>query len=44
MSVHLRNKHEELEQEHTKLRELNKELRQEVAEREQAQEGVAQIR
>jgi len=40
MSVHLRNKHEELEQEHAKLRELNKELRQEVAEREQAQEEL----
>jgi len=40
LSVHLRNKHEELEQEHTKLRELNKELRQEVAEREQAQEEL----
>ena len=38
MSVHLRNQHEELEQEDAKLRELNKELRQEVAEREQAQE------
>ena len=38
MSVHLRNQHEELEQEDAKLRELNKELRQEVAEREQAEE------
>jgi PAS domain S-box-containing protein len=40
LSIHLRNKHEELEREHTKLRELNKELRQEVGEREQAQEEL----